>query len=113
MEAGADVGFVNGEDEDFVIGEEFQFDRFGKGEDVELPTIHGLVIHGADGDIIPFRRGLGHFPIDARGGGHVEAFGGADVGVVVDFDKGAFVLALERGAGGAVGFVADDKVDFR
>ena len=51
--------------------------------------------------------------VDARGGGHVEALGGADEVVVVDFDEVAFVLALEGGSGGAVGFVADDEVEVR
>ena len=33
--------------------------------------------------------------------------------VVVDFDEVAFLLALEGGAGGAVGFVADDEIEGR
>ena len=54
---------------------------------------------------------LAHVAVDARGGGHVEPLGGADEVGVVDFDEVAFVLVVEGGAGGAVGFVADDQVE--
>jgi hypothetical protein len=54
---------------------------------------------------------LGHVAVDARGGGHVEALGARMKLVVVDLDEVALVLALELGAGGAVGLVADDQVE--
>ena len=34
-----------------------------------------------------------------------------DVGVVVDADEGGLIRARDSGAGGAMGFVADDQVE--
>ncbi len=113
LNAGGDVGFVDGEDDDLVIGEELELDGLGKGDDVELLAELRLVVHVVEDGVVLCGSGLGHVAIDPRGGGHVEALGGADEGVVVDFDEVAFVVALETGSGGAVRFVADDEIEGR
>lgn len=111
LEAVADVLAVDGEDDDFVVGEEAEVDGFGEGDDVELFPEEVGVVHGAEGDVVAFGGGLGEGVVDARGGGHVEAPGGAEEVGVVDADEVAFGLVVEGGAGGAVGFVADDEVE--
>ena len=55
--------------------------------------------------------GLRTVVVDARGCGHIQALGRADVRGVVNADEGGFVVAFEGGAGGAVGLVADDQVE--
>lgn len=111
LEAVADVLAVDGEDDDFVVGEEAEVDGFGEGDDVELFPEEVGVVHGAEGDVVAFGGGLGEGVVDARGGGHVEAPDGAEEVGVVDADEVAFGLVVEGGAGGAVGFVADDEVE--
>lgn len=111
LEAVRDVFRVHGEDEDLVIAEEAEGDGFGEGDDMELFAVERRVVHGAEGGVFLLGDGLGGVRVDARGGRHVEAFGGANEGGVVDFDEGGFVLVVEGGAGGAVGFVADDEVE--
>jgi len=106
-----DLGFPWGEDDDLVVGEEVELDGLGEGDDVELLAVDGLVVHGAEGDVVLLGGGLGHICVVARGGGHVEELGGADEGGVVDFHEVAFQLAFEGGSGGAAGFVADDEIE--
>ena len=73
----------------------------------------GLVIHVVEDGVVLCGGDSGDGAVDAGGGGHVEALGSADEGGVVDFYEVAFGIALEAGAGGAVGFVADDEVEGR
>ena len=85
--------------------------RLGEGDHVQLLAVPGLVIHRVQGHVVALGHSLGAVPVDAGGGGHIQALGGTDVAGVVDADEGALVVAFEGGAGGAVCFVADDQVE--
>ena len=77
--------------------------------DAELCSMDNVEQFGAE-----FHRlGFGFIAINARRGGHVEAFLSLDEIGVVDFDEMAFVLAAQRDAGGAVRLVADNEIEFR
>ena len=78
---------------------------------MELFPEERLVIHGAERDAVALGGSFGRCAVDARGGGHVEPFRGADEPGVVDFYEVAFLVVLEDGSGGAVGFIADDEIE--
>ncbi len=78
---------------------------------MELFPVEFLVIHGADGDVVLLCRDLGGIRVDARGGRHIEALGGAEVFGIVDADEVAFRFIIEGGSGGAVGLIADDEIE--
>lgn len=63
---------------------------------MELLSVHGLVVHGADGNVVFVGGCLGAIHVVARGGGHVEAFGGLDELVVVNADEFAIQLVLKK-----------------
>ena len=107
------MGAVDGEDEDFVVGEELEFHGLGEGDEVELFPEECLIIHGAEGDAIALGGGLGRCSVDARGGCHVEPFRGMDELRIVDLHEVAFLLIVEGCSGGAVGFIADDEIEVR
>jgi len=80
---------------------------------VELFPEERFVIHGAERDAVALGGSFGRCAVDARGGGHVEPFRGADEPGVVDFYEVAFLVVLKDGSGGAVGFIADDEIEVR
>ena len=108
--------FVDAEDEDFVVGEQVFFHRAGEGQAVELRAVGEQIVHGGDEGVCFGGFAFGGFRVDARGGGHVQAFAPGDEVVVVDVHEAGFVVGAAFGsqgdAGGAVGFVADDEVKF-
>lgn len=111
LQRGGNVLFAHGEDEDLVVGEQFLFDSLAEADAVDLVAVHRAVVHRAeDGGVLlgAFLRLVG---IEAWRGGHVDAAHGAQEVVVVDPDKGALGLILERNARGAVRLVADDEVE--
>ena len=111
LERAGDVGLVDREHEDFVVGEEAVLDGKAEAEAVEFLAEEGGVVHGGDLGGALLRLGLGRVAVDPRGRGHVEALGGLDVAGVVDLDEVGLVLPREGDAGGAVGLVADDQVE--
>ena len=100
-----------GEDEDLVVGEAALGDGLGEGDAVDLLAVDGRVVHRAEGDGLLGGLGAGALAIDARGGGHIEAAAGEEVGIVVDAGEGRALVLGPEGAGGAVGFVANHKVE--
>jgi len=106
LDGGGNVAVAQGEDHDFVVGEQVALDCFPEADAVDFCAVELLVIHGAEDGF-----GFGGFALAVVA---VEAFGCLDVGVVVDFGEGGFVFVFGGGefdAGGAMGFVADDKVE--
>lgn len=79
LEGFGGVGFIDGEDEDLVVGEEVFFDGFAKAEAVEFWAEGVLVVHGAEGGVGVGGFDLGFIAEDLGGGRHVEALGGADL----------------------------------
>ena len=55
---------------------------------------------------------FGGFAVDARGGGHIQPFCAFDVTCIVYADKGGFVAAVKRRAGGAVRLITNNQVKF-
>ena len=100
-----------GEDEHLVIGQAAFGDGLPEADAVDFLAVEGRVVHGAELDGAFLCLLLGTLGVEARGGGHVEAAAGEDVGVVVDIGEGGFLLFLGDGAGGAVGLVADGEVE--
>lgn len=111
MQRGGNVLFAHGEDEDLVVGEQLVLDGLAEADAVDLVAVHRAVVHRAeDGGVLlgAFLRLVG---IEARRGGHVDTAHGAQEVVVVDPDKSALGLVLERNARGAVRLVADDHIE--
>ncbi len=113
LDAGADVGAIDGEDEDFVIGEELELHGLGEGDEVELFPVVCLIVHVVENNVLFLGSGLCHVSVNARGGRHVESLRGTDEGGIVDFYEVAFLVVLEDLSGGAVGFIADDEIEVR
>ena len=110
------MGFVDGEDDDFVVGEELELDGLGEGDEVELFAVDGLVIHVIEDGVVLCSGGLGNVSVDSWGGGHVEALGAANEGLIVDADKHAFLIVLfvtlEGGGGAGLVFRPVDLAGF-
>ena len=84
LQGGGDMTLGDGEDHHLVVGQQALFDGAGEGQAVELWAVGGRVVHGEDFDGVACGFGSCGLGIEAGGGGHVEALGGADSGCVVD-----------------------------
>ncbi len=113
LQTAVDVAFFHRQHNHLVIAQQAALHRFGKGDDVEFLAVQGFVIHGTQRHVFFVRFGFRLLAINARGGGHVQAFGGAQKFGVVYFHEGAFIFAAKGCAGGAVGFVADNQIEVR
>ena len=108
-----DVVFVDGEDDDLVVGQEVTLDRFGEGDDVKLLAVERFIVHRTQGHVLLNGRGFGEVGINARRRGHVEPLLTANEVGLVNAHERRFLFVVEGGSGGAMGFVADDKIEFR
>ena len=110
-ELGGDHVFRHGEHQHFVVGEDAILHRIGEVDAIEFLAIERLVVHGTKHTIVFAGFDSGILAIKPRGGGHVEALLAANEVVVVDLDEVAFVFGRQFDARGAVGFVADHKIE--
>ena len=69
--------FVNGEDDNFVVGQSVRFDGFGKRNDGQLLAVECFVVDGTKLDAFLLRPGFGKFCLKSRRG-HVEPRGGSN-----------------------------------
>jgi len=102
---------VDGQDEDLVVGEQVTLYGLAEPEPVQDRAEDGFVVHRREHRVVGVGLLLGVRVEQARGGGHVQALGPAQVGVVVDPDEVRLVRLGQGDAGGAVGLVADDQVE--
>ena len=108
-----DVLFGHGEHHDLVVGQQILFDSPGKGQAVELRPIGRRVVHGEHLDVVARRFRLRTLSVETRRGGHVEALRGADLLCVVNEHERRRLVAGALDAGGPMGFVAEDEIEFR
>ena len=87
------------------------FNSLTEANTINLISIHRSIVHRTENSGILLGTFLCLVGIEARRGGHVDTAHGAQEVVVVDPDKGALGLVLERNARGAVRLVADDEVE--
>ena len=95
LKAGIDVIFIDGENDDFVIGEEIKANGFGKGDDMELFAKKFFVIHPEESGGFQLGFDFGMIAKDARCGGHVDSFTGPEELGVVNFHEIGFVIVCE------------------
>ena len=121
-DAGRQLAFADAEHDHAVVGKLAGGDGFREPDLVQQRAVNIDVrhVHHFVGQPPLFRSPLrgphGLLRVDALGGGHVEAFGGAQPGVVVERLEIHPVLAdkaVPDDAGGAVGFVGDGEVEGR
>ncbi|KXW57463.1 hypothetical protein FEMY_19980 [Ferrovum myxofaciens] len=107
------MGFFHRQHDHLVIYQEAPLYRFGEGDDEQFLSVQGFIIHGTEGYILRLGFTLGYFPINTRGGSHVDTFGPFYVLPVMNFDESAFILLIKNGPCSAVGFIANDQVKIR
>ena len=113
LELARDRGLVHREHQDLVVAEQTALHGLAEAQAVELGAEQCCVVHGRDHHGVLLRLLPGALVEHARRGRHVEALGAADEGPVVDAHERGVLLTGQRGAGGAVGLVADDQVEVR
>ena len=113
LNAPVDVRFFYRQHNHFVVHQQTARHCFGKVDGVKQLAVERRVIHRTQRDAVFFRRGLRHFAVNTRRGGHVKALFAANKGTVVYANKGAFVITGVGLPGGAVRFVADNQIKIR
>ena len=119
MNGGGNVPAGDGQHQHFIIGEQIFLDRFSESDTVNLFPVYRLIIHRTQISIrfpdLIFDL-IGEF-IQSRGGGHIHPLAPLQKIVVMDADKGAFIITAlavaQRYAGRAVRFVADNQIENR
>ena len=106
-----DDPFIDGQDQDLVVGEQALLDRLAEPEAVELRAVQQLVVHRGDGRVLVLRLLLRLVAVDARGRGHVEPAVAAEVAVVMHADEGGLIRPGQGDAGRPVRLIADDQVE--
>ncbi len=113
LEFDRDRFLADREYEHSVVGQEIPLDSLAEAEAMEFRTELRHVVHACDLGRGILRFGFDRVSIDFRGGGHVETASSGDVLRVMDAYKVRLVVLGQRHAGGAMGFVANNQVEFR
>ena len=103
--------FRHGEHQDFVVGEDAVSHGIGEIDAEKFLSIGFLIVHRTEHTIVFAGSDSGIFSIKARSGRHIESLSATDEVIIVNLDEVALVLLSYFDSRGAVGFVADHKVE--
>ena len=87
LHVGRDGGFTDGQNQDFVVGEQVAFDRFAEADAIYFAPIEARVVHRAEDGVGFFGFAFGVVAKQTGRGGHIDALGAGNEGIVVDADE--------------------------
>lgn len=78
---------------------------------MQLLAVERFIVHRTQGHVLLNGSGFGEVGVDARRRSHVEPLLAANELGIVNAHEGGFLVVVEGGSGGAMGFVADDEIE--